>query len=87
MGPEKQGTYETEDYRYALQMNLWGQRCTVIDENGVEQPMQDLRSWTLDPENLLAMNIVDFSLSTANELNSGQGDEAPSQSLSPSASE
>ena len=60
MGPEKQGTYETEDYRYALQMNLWGQRCTVIDENGVEQPMQDLRSWTLDPENLLAMNIVDF---------------------------
>lgn len=60
MGPEKQGTYENEDYRYALQMNLWGQRCTVIDENGVEQPMQDLRSWTLDPENLLAMNIVDF---------------------------
>lgn len=60
MGPEKQGTYESEDYRYALQMNLWGQRCTVIDENGVEQPMQDLRSWTLDPENLLAMNIVDF---------------------------
>ena len=32
MGPEKQGTYENEDYRYALQMNLWGQRCTVIDK-------------------------------------------------------
>lgn len=60
MGAEKQGSAENEDYQYALQNNLWSQRCTVIDENGVEQPSQDLKTWTLAPENLLVMNLVDF---------------------------
>lgn len=60
IGPSKQGRYEDETYQNALLANLWSQRCTIIDENGVEQAMQDLKTWTLSPENLLVMNVVDF---------------------------
>lgn len=52
----------SESYKYALSGNLWQKSCTIIDEQGLEQPGQDLRSWTLAPENLLVMNIVDFRL-------------------------
>lgn len=54
-----------EDYRYALQNNLWNKTCTVIDENGVEQPGKDLKSWVLAPENLIVMNVVDFRVTFA----------------------
>lgn len=50
----------SEIYRYALSNNLWQKACTIIDEQGLEQPGQDLRGWTLSPENLLVMNVVDF---------------------------
>lgn len=65
MGDVVQG-YEKDDssdgFRYALSNNLWTKACTIIDEQGVEQPGQDLKGWTLDPENLLAMNVVDFKI-------------------------
>lgn len=50
----------SEAFRYALSSNLWQKSCAVIDEQGVEQPGQDLRGWALAPENLLVMNVVDF---------------------------
>lgn len=65
MGDVVQG-YEKDEssdvFRYALSHNLWTKACTIIDEQGVEQPGQDLKGWTLSPENLLAMNVVDFKV-------------------------
>jgi len=51
---------ESDSYRYALSNNLWNKTCTIIDEQGVEQPGRDLRTWVLSPENLLVMNVVDI---------------------------
>ncbi len=65
MGEEVQGFSKndfSEDFRYALSNNLWTKACTIIDEQGLEQPGKDLKGWTLAPENLLAMNIVDFRI-------------------------
>ena len=65
MGDTVQGytnDVNSESYRYALSNNLWQKSCTIIDEQGLEQPGQDLRGWTLAPENLLVMNLVDFRL-------------------------
>ena len=53
---------DSESFKYALSNNLWTKACTIIDEQGVEQPGQDLKGWTLAPENLLAMNVVDFRI-------------------------
>ena len=50
----------SDNFKYALSNNLWTKSCTVISEQGVEMPGQDLKGWTLAPENLLAMNVVDF---------------------------
>ncbi len=65
MGDEVQGYTKddsSEDFRYALSSNLWSKACTIIDEQGVEQPGKGLAGWTLAPENLLVMNIVDFRI-------------------------
>jgi len=55
----------SEDFRLALENNLWNKTCTVIDEQGLEQAGQDLRTWALSPENLLTMNIVDLRVTFA----------------------
>lgn len=65
MGDTVQGYTEddsSDSFRYALSNNLWTKACTIIDEQGLEQPGQDLKAWTLAPENLLAMNVVDFRI-------------------------
>ncbi len=65
MGDEVQGYTKdssSEDFRYALSSNLWTKACTIIDEQGNEQPGKDLKGWTLAPENLLVMNVVDFRI-------------------------
>lgn len=51
-----------ESYRYALQTNLWDKNCTITDENGLEQQGQNLREWAVAPENLIAMNMIDFRI-------------------------
>lgn len=51
---------DSDAYKFALQFNLWDKSCTITDENGLEQPGQNLREWTVSPENLIAMNMVDF---------------------------
>ena len=55
----------SEDFKLALQNNVWSKTCTVIDEEGQEQAGQDLRSWALAPENLLSMNVVDLRVTFA----------------------
>ncbi len=54
---------DSTDYKYALSSNLWNRMCTIVDEEGIERPGQNLRTWALDPENLLAQNVVDFRIS------------------------
>jgi len=68
MGSTVQGytaTTDGEEFRHALQQNLWNGTCTVISEEGVEQPGADLKSWVLSPENLLVNSIVDFRVTFA----------------------
>lgn len=54
-----------EDFRDALAQNLWAGTCTIVDEEGVEQPGTDLKSWVLAPENLLVNSMVDFRVTFA----------------------
>lgn len=54
---------DSQSYKFALSNNLWSKICTIVDEEGVERQGQDLRTWALDPENLLAQNVVDFRIS------------------------
>ena len=65
-GPKIQGFAQNDadyaSYELALQQNLWNKTCTVINEMGVKQPGQNLRSWAVSPENMLAMNVVDFRM-------------------------
>lgn len=53
----------SESYKYALSQNLWNKICTIVNEEGLEKPGQDLKTWSADPENLLVQNIVDFRVS------------------------
>lgn len=65
MGQEIQGFSndpESEEFKYALEQNLWNKTCTIIDEEGMEQQGRELSSWTLSPENLLSTNVVDFRI-------------------------
>ncbi len=55
----------SEEFKLALLNNVWTKNCPVIDEQGLRQAGQDLRSWALAPENLLSMNVVDFRVTFA----------------------
>ncbi len=55
----------SEDFKSALEENVWSKSCTVIDEEGQERPEQDLRAWAVSPGNLLSMNVVDFRVTFA----------------------
>jgi len=60
LGPMNQGT--DEDTAMDALSTFWIQNpVQVIDERGYKSPV-DLSIWTLSPENMLAMNVVDLRL-------------------------
>ncbi len=68
MGRVKQGFSlggSDESFKNSLQMNVWEGTSSVVDERGEEVSGVKLKNWSLAPENLLSMNVVDFRITFA----------------------